>query len=142
MNHRVPAFAFFACLASSLSRNSYAQLPLAATPEAMTSKASKDALGLTVSLVDAEKKAAGHAATVVVEVRGLKLVDSAAAKELPVAGEGHLHYRLDEGPVIATTATKLSFHQLTAGAHTFKVMLAGNDHSPLGPSQTVTVTVP
>jgi hypothetical protein len=38
--------------------------------------------------------------------------------------------------------TKLSFHELSSGEHKIVVMLAGNDHKPLGPQETLTVTVP
>jgi hypothetical protein len=48
------------------------------------------------------------------------------------AGQGHLHYRVDDGPVIATTVTELSFHELAPGPHRFEVTLVGNDHQPLG----------
>ena len=44
--------------------------------------------------------------------------------------------------MIATTATKLSFHDLAQGRHVFVVMLAANDHSPLGPEATLMVNVP
>ena len=97
---------------------------------------------LAASLVDGEAKARQQAATVKVEVTGVKMTDPALVKEKPMAGQGHLHYQVDDGPVIATTAMKLSFHGLKPGAHHFKVMLAANDHSPLGPEQTLDVTVP
>jgi hypothetical protein len=86
--------------------------------------------GLTAKLVDAEKKAQEKAATVQVQVSGVKLIDPAAAKEQPRKGQGHLHYRVDGGPVIATTSTKLSFHELTSGEHKIVVTLAANDHKP------------
>lgn len=97
---------------------------------------------MTATLVDPEKKALQKAATVSVKVDGLKLVDPAAAMEKPKPGEGHIHYQVDNGPIIATTTTKLSFHGLTAGAHKIVVMLAGNDHNPLGPQQTLDLTIP
>ena len=97
---------------------------------------------LTATLVDAEKKAQQKAATVEVKTTGIKLIDPASVKEQPSAGQGHLHYQVDNGPVIATTATKLSFHGLTPGPHKIIVMLAGNDHNPLGPQQTLEVTIP
>lgn len=97
---------------------------------------------LTATLVDAAKKAQQKAATVSVETTGIKLVDPASVNEQAKPGQGHLHYQVDDGPIIATTATKLSFHGLTAGAHKIVVMLAGNDHNPLGPQQTLDVTVP
>jgi hypothetical protein len=97
---------------------------------------------LTATLVDAAKKAQQKAATVSVETTGIKLTDPASVNEQAKAGQGHLHYQVDGGPIIATTATKLSFHGLTPGAHKIVVMLAGNDHNPLGPQQTLEVTIP
>ncbi|HET6890757.1 MAG TPA: hypothetical protein VFH31_06620, partial [Pyrinomonadaceae bacterium] len=69
---------------------------------------------LTATLVDAEKKAAQKAATVQVKTTGIRLIDPATVGEKPRAGQGHLHYQVDGGPIIATTATKLSFHELSS----------------------------
>ncbi|HWN81304.1 MAG TPA: hypothetical protein VNM87_04355 [Candidatus Udaeobacter sp.] len=78
-------------------------------------------------------------AIVQVDVKGIDLIDPAKTGEKPAPGQGHLHYRVDRQPVIATTATKLSFHELGPGPHTIEVMLAANDHSPLGPMATLRV---
>lgn len=94
------------------------------------------------TLVDPEKKAQRKEATVRVEVAGVELVDPASVNEQPKAGQGHLHYQVDGGPVIATTATKLSFHGLTPGRHKIVVTLAANDHTPAGRQETLTVTIP
>ena len=107
-----------------------------------TGGAAKGTPTLTATLVDAEKKAQQKAATVDVKVTGIKIIDPAAANEKPVAGQGHLHYQVDDGPIIATTTMKLSFHGLTSGTHKIVVTLAGNDHNPLGPQQTLDVTIP
>jgi hypothetical protein len=107
-----------------------------------TPAAGKSMATLTATLVDAEKKAAQKAATVQVKTTGIKLIDPASVNEKPHAGQGHLHYQVDSGPIIATTATKLSFHELTSGPHKIMVALAGNDHNPLGPQQTLDVTIP
>lgn len=56
--------------------------------------------------------------------------------------QGHLHYQVDDGPVIATTTTKLSFHNLTAGSHKIMVVLANNDHTSTGVEQTLEVKIP
>lgn len=109
---------------------------------APVAKPEANAPTLEAKLVDADAKAKKQSATVECKVGGVKLVDPALSHEKPLKGQGHLHYRVDDGPIIATTATKLSFHELKPGAHTFTVMLAANDHSPLGPSQTLNVTVP
>jgi len=114
---------------------------------ASSSKPTSDAAGqetptLTAKLVDAEKKAQQKAATVDVKVTGIKIIDPATVQEKPRTGEGHLHYQVDDGPIIATTAMKLSFHGLTTGPHKIVVTLAGNDHNPLGPQETLNVTIP
>ena len=113
-----------------------------ATGKPMKSSVSKSGATLTAKLVDPEKKAKEKTATVQVTVKGVALIDPAAVKERPRNGQGHLHYRVDDGPVIATTAPKLSFHELSPGQHKIVVMLAANDHRPLGPEQTLTITVP
>jgi len=97
---------------------------------------------LEAKLVDPEKKAKGQAATVEVKVTNVQLVDPGSVGEQPSKGQGHLHYQLDQGPMIATPTPKLSFHGLTPGKHTIHVVLAGNDHKPLGPEQTLELTVP
>jgi len=94
------------------------------------------------TLQNAEANAKKANATVAVSVSGLQLVDPASVKEQPKAGQGHLHYRVDDGPVIATTAPKLSFHELSSGEHRFELTLVGNDHQPLMASKTLSVTVP
>lgn len=97
---------------------------------------------LTASLIDPEKNAKDQTATVEVKVAGVKLIDPALTNKRPTKGEGHLHYQVDGGMVIATTAPKLSFHALTSGKHQIVVMLANNDHTPAGPQQTLEITVP
>ncbi len=108
-----------------------AQAPGSATKPTMTAK-----------LIDAEKMAARRAGTVVVTTSGVELVDPAISMEKAVAGQGHLHYQLDKGPIVATPTAKLSFHELAPGPHTIVVVLAGNDHKPLGPKEQLTLTVP
>ena len=97
---------------------------------------------LKAVLVDPAKKALKQTATVKVTVGGLQMIDPALANEKPKKGQGHLHYQVDDGPVIATPTTKLSFHGLKAGQHTILVVLAGNDHQSLGPQEKLTVTIP
>jgi hypothetical protein len=101
----------------------------------------QDKPGMTASLVDPEKNAAKATATVMVKVTGVTLTDPASVNEVPKAGQAHLHYQVDDGPVVATTSPKLSFHGLKAGDHTIVVMLAANDHSPIGPKESFNVKV-
>lgn len=94
---------------------------------------------LSASLVDRDAKAKKGWATVQVAVTGIELVDSPTGEVR--AGEGHLHYRVDDGVVVATTATKLSFHALPLGKRRIEIRLVGNDHRDLGPVSTLDVTV-
>jgi hypothetical protein len=93
-------------------------------------------------LSDPEGKAQEHTATVEVRVEGIQLIDPAAVYEQPQPGQGHLHYQLDNEAVIATTSTKLSFHELSSGVHKITVRLVGNDHKSLGPREVLTVAIP
>lgn len=111
-------------------------------PKQEMAKAKTGDAVMTAKLVDPEAKAQKKEATVMVDVKGIKLTDPASANEQPKAGQGHLHYQVDDGPVIATTSPKLSFHGLSSGAHKITITLAANDHSPLGPPQTLAVTIP
>ncbi len=97
---------------------------------------------LEATLVDAANKAEAKTATVQVTVSGVKLIDPDKTHGQAKKGQGHLHYQLDNGPVIATTAPKLSFHGLSSGQHTLVVMLAGNNHEPLGPKEALTFQIP
>jgi hypothetical protein len=138
MNHRIAvaglALGLFLCSPRrAAAQNQYV---------GMQAVAPTTAPHLTAKFIDAEKKARMKSATVSVDVKGIKLVDPDSVGGKPYPGQGHLHYRLDDGPVIATTATKLSFHGLTSGPHVLTVLLAGNDHTPLGPSATLNVVVP
>jgi hypothetical protein len=131
MRTRVSVAVMTLALAVCVSQRMDAQAPGTAAKPTMTAK-----------LVDADKKASQRAATVEVTTSGVQLVDPGISMEKAVTGQGHLHYQLDKGPIIATPAAKLSFHELAPGPHTIAVMLAGNDHKPLGPQEVLTVTVP
>jgi hypothetical protein len=99
-------------------------------------------LDLEASLVDADANAQQATAVVRVEVVGADLIDPALATPGSKAIQAHLHYRVDDGPVIATPVAKLAFHDLTAGRHRIEVVLADREHKPLGPSQILEVMIP
>jgi hypothetical protein len=99
-------------------------------------------LGLEASLVDADQNAKNASAVVRVEVTGADLIDPELATPGSKAIQAHLHYKVDDGPVIATPVAKLAFHDLAAGRHRIEVVLADSEHKPLGPSETLEVTIP
>ena len=96
---------------------------------------------LSAALVDAEHRALRKEAFVEVTVKGLKLVDPSDGGR-PKAGEGHLLYQVDSGPVFATAATRMAFLELAPGKRVIKVTLAANDHLPLGPARLLETTIP
>ena len=128
------------CLAVPVSAQ-YAKNATAKVKSTATSR-SQGTPTLKATLVDAQKNAMDKSATVTVNVAGVKLIDPALTDKKPRKDQGHLHYQVDDGPVIATTTPKLSFHGLTPGKHKIVVMLATNDHSPLGPQDTLEITIP
>jgi len=97
---------------------------------------------MNAKLVDPGGKGLKRLAVVELNLTGLRIVDPATAKEKAKKGQGHVHFQIDGGPVIDTTATTLSFRELPDGKHTITVTLAGNDHNPLGPAQSLAVTIP
>ena len=119
------------CAAIGSAAVVWASLALAATSPSLETK-----------LIGPEVSAKKASATIEAQVSGIQLVDPAKVQEKPHAGQGHLHYRVDQGPVIATTTTKLSFHELSPGKHHISVSLVGNDHKPLGPHQDREITIP
>ena len=93
-----------------------AQVPVASLYQYFADKES-----VLLSLVDRDTKARQKAATVRVDVGGLQLIDPDEVGGRPAPGQGHLHYRVDGGPVVATLSTKLSFHELAPGSHVIYV---------------------
>ena len=130
-----------AALGSTLSAQHDKGKPDPETPLASASSRAAAGMSLTAVLIDSEAKGRKNAATVKVTTRGVRIVDPALSHEKAIRGQGHIHYQVDDGPVVATTAPKLSFHGLKSGTHIIAVELAANDHTPLGPAQKLTVTI-
>lgn len=97
---------------------------------------------MTARLVDKNKNAAKHAISVEVTVQGIRLVDPSLTSQARDPIQGHLHYQLDEGAIIATPIPKMSFHELSPGEHKISVNLTDGNHVPIGMPVVLTVTVP
>ena len=54
----------------------------------------------------------------------------------------HIHYQLDDGPIVATAAKSLAFANLTSGSHTIAVTLVNGAHAPISEQTTLTVNIP
>jgi plastocyanin len=90
---------------------------------------------------------------IVVQVSNFNLVNKFGSAN--VAGEGHIHYFIDvvapttpNQPAVTTSgsyamsiATSYTWTNVTAGQHRFSAELVNNDHTPLQPPVTATVTV-
>ena len=95
----------------------------------------------------------GNSTTVKVQVSNFDIVDKLGQSN--VNGQGHIHYFLDvtppttpgqpattaQGTYVATTDTSYTWTNLSPGQHTFAVELVNNDHTPLEPAVTDSVTV-
>lgn len=98
-----------------------------------TSEPKRDVF-LAATLVDAEKQSDLNQMTVVVKVKGVDMK--------PEDGHPHLHYRLDDGAVIGTSATRLNFYELSPGPHSIHLSLVDGKHKPLGFEDTLTIDIP
>lgn len=79
--------------------------------------------------------------TLTYSVAGLTLVDDLDGA--PVDGQGHVHIKVDGTYVDATPSLSYTFtaEQLTPGQHEVSACLAGNDHTELGPCDTISLLV-
>jgi hypothetical protein len=116
------------------------QPPTAAAP---TVRITSPAAGATVAPGDL---------TVTIEVSNFTVQPPGGAN---VAGRGHIHYYMDvtiptapgaaavtaPGTYQAVPSTTATWENVPAGSHTFGVQLVNNDHTPLSPPVTATVTV-
>lgn len=102
----------------------------------------KVAVSFDAKLVDSEANASKRSAVVEVKASGLILIDPALSTKMNTTPEGHFHYQVDNGFVIATPVNKLSFHNLSSGTHQISVSLADNDHKAIGLAQVLMVTIP
>ena len=94
--------------------------------------------------------------TVTVRVTNFSIVDKQG--QASVAGQGHVHFYMDVNPLPSdpsrpaiptdpnaawahASGTTYTFTNVTPGTHTFAVQLANNDHTPVSPITTASITV-
>jgi hypothetical protein len=117
------------------------------TPANPTLKITSPTNGATLKAGDIEVKA---------DVTNFKVVDKQG--QANVTGEGHLHFYMDVSPLPSATGqpaipanpnavwahisgTSYTFKNVPPGQHTFAVQLVNNDHTPVIPLVTDSVTV-
>ena len=75
----------------------------------------KNGASMTAELLNPERETKAGAADVKVTVGKIQLVDPDTTGGKAKNGQGHLVHRVDDGPSVVTTATKLGFHDLPHG---------------------------
>ena len=131
---------------------------LAALALALAACAQAPGAGSTMSIVSpaAGAKVKGPKVTVTVDVRSFKLVP---ANQLPVAGEGHIHFFVDApastvpvGKVVPLDQANVYVHagkepftsrelELSPGRHTITVVMADAAHIVVSQPQPASVTI-
>ena len=71
----------------------------------------------------------------------VKILVHGATIGSPEDGLDHLHIAVDHGDVVPVYKMPVAPLKLAPGQHTLEVQLAGPDHQPITPPQTVTFTV-
>ena len=97
---------------------------------------------ITARLIDENWNASRKAASVEVTVQGIQLVEPSLTSQSHGPVQGHLHYQLDDGSIVATSASKISFHELSPGEHKISVNLTDGNHIPIGMPIALTLTIP
>ena len=80
-------------------------------------------------------------AVVQADVEGVLLADP-TDPQYKMRDQGHIQFRLDQGPYILPLGNRIAFEGLTPGKHNIEVMLADNSYRPMGPKVELEITVP
>lgn len=122
--------------------------PVQPVPGQAVSPAAEPIQVIATILVDPETIAQQKAVTVHVKITGIDMADQvppSADAPLPPSASAHqarVHYRVDQGPIIDTPATTLTFRDLSSGTHAVTVQLVDDRQQPIGPSQLLMVVIP
>ncbi|PWT89692.1 MAG: hypothetical protein C5B54_08510 [Acidobacteria bacterium] len=109
------------------------------TSASTASTASQNAK-LTAKLVDEQSEAKQKMATVQVSVSGVTMSEMHGG-DMHHQG-AHLHYQVDNGPIVVSPSKTMSFANLSSGSHTITVTVADANHQPISEPQTLNVTIP
>jgi hypothetical protein len=109
----------------------YSDDQYSSTPSSTATKA-KGNVTLTAKLMDEAMMSKDKMAMTDVKVSGVKLAHHGS----------HLHYQIDDSPIIVTNDTMLSFANLSSGKHTINVTVVDAKHQPLAGPETIEVNIP
>ncbi len=110
----------------------------------LTTMAGQSGLGpvMTAKLVDQEQNAKHHRAVIQIETDGVRLVDAASADHQPRLDEGHIRYRVDNGPEQNSTSKTITLENLPSGTRLIHVDLMDSTEAKMGRSTTLKVEIP
>lgn len=94
-----------------------------------------------VRLVAPDKFGKQKTAVVDVSIDGVDLVDPATHPR-PKRDEGHIVYKVDNGPEMTTTSRRFEIQNLPPGDHIITVYLDGNDNHEISPEHRLKVYIP
>jgi hypothetical protein len=129
---------FLVVIGLAFAVNLYADDQYSSAPSTTTTKAKGD-VTITVKLVDEAMLSKDKMAKVEVGVTGVKLMPEHKGT---THMSSHLHYQIDDSPIIVTTSPTLSFANLTSGKHTIQVTVVDAKHSPLAGPESVELNIP
>lgn len=113
-----------ACAKSPAPASGGAEKPASASTEAKTPATIK-----VLEPAEGAEVPAGELA-VKVETTGLKFT---MPSNTNVAGEGHVHFTLDDRPFVMSVEPEVKIKDVTPGAHTLRAEIVQNDTKPLSP---------
>jgi len=96
---------------------------------------------LRAQFVDKARNLEHRLAVVEVDAEGVLLADPTDS-QYKMRDQGHIQFRLDQGPYILPLGNRIAFEGLTPGKHNIEVMLADNSYRPMGPKVELEITVP
>jgi len=117
-----------AACAQSTPVGSGAKVPVPAAEESASTTSSEATLKLLEPTQGAEVSAG--TLTVRVETTGLKYTMPSTTN---VDGEGHVHFTLDNRPIVMSTEPQAELKDVSSGPHTLKAELVQNDTKPFDP---------
>jgi hypothetical protein len=128
---------FLVVIGLAFAVNLYAVDQYSSPPSTTATKAKGD-VTVTVKLVDEAMLSKDKMAKVDVAVTGVKLMTEHKGTTMG----SHLHYQIDDSPIIVTGSPTLSFANLTSGKHTIQVTVVDAKHSPLAGPESVELNIP
>ena len=96
---------------------------------------------IRAKFVDKEKNLQHRLAVIDVDVEGAVLGDP-TDQSYQMPGQGHVQFRVDNGPYILPSSNRIAFEALAPGKHTIEVTLADHNYRLMAPKIDLELDVP